>query len=68
MAPEEFDRLAIDKVDFPCSAPSRKAISRLRCLFRPRTAGWSIRASYCGSGPSFLPSTEVSGALIVNAT
>ena len=52
----------------PCSAPSRKAISRLRYLFRPRTASWSIRVSYCASGPSFSPSTEVSGALIVNAT
>ena len=53
MAPEEFDRLAVDKVDFPPSAPSRKAISRRRCLFRPRTASWSVRASYC-VGPVVL--------------
>ena len=52
----------------PCSAPSRKAISRLRYLFRPRTASWSIRVGYFAPGPSSLPSTEVSGALIVNAT
>jgi hypothetical protein len=68
MAPEEFDGLAVDKVDFPLLCALKGGDIALRYLFRPRSASWSIRVSYCASGPSFLPSTEVSGALIVNAT
>src|SRR5437870_10285246 len=39
-----------------CSAPSRKALSRLRYLFRPRTASWSIRGR--DSGGAITPRSE----------
>jgi len=68
MAPEEFDRLAVDKLDSPLLRALKEG-DVAPPLSLPTADGQLVHSrELLRVGPSFLPSTEVSGALIVNAT
>jgi hypothetical protein len=68
MAPEEFDRLAVDKVDFPLLRALKEG-DIAPPLSLPTADGQLVHSrELLRVGPVVLTFYEVSGALIVNAT